>query len=48
MARIAHPQEDHLIPLHVALGAAEADPATVVYHDAGLFGGITASSWRFG
>jgi aromatic ring-opening dioxygenase catalytic subunit (LigB family) len=48
MARIAHAQEDHLIPLHAALGAAEGDPATVVYHDEGLFGGVTATSWRFG
>ena len=48
MAGIAHAQEDHLIPLHVALGAAEGDPATVVYHDEGLFGGVVATRWRFG
>lgn len=47
-ARICHPQEDHLVPLMVAVGAAEADPATRVYHDTGLFGGVTASSYRFG
>ncbi len=47
-ARQAHPQEDHLLPLMVALGAAEQDPATLVYHEEGLFGGITASSFRFG
>lgn len=48
MARICHAQEDHLIPLHAALGAAEDEAATVVYHDTGLFGGVTATSWRFG
>ncbi|MEI6642678.1 MAG: class III extradiol ring-cleavage dioxygenase [Novosphingobium sp.] len=47
-ARQAHPQEDHLIPLMVALGAAEAEPATCIYSQADLFGGITVSSWRFG
>lgn len=47
-ARICHPREDHLVPLFVALGAAEAEPATRVYHDRGLFGGVTASNYRFG
>ena len=35
-------------PLFVALGAAEADPAQQVYHDKGLMGGVTASSYKFG
>jgi len=47
-ARIAHPREDHLIPLMVALGAAEDAPATCVYHEENIFGGVTASSFRFG
>ncbi len=47
-ARQAHPQEDHLVPLMVALGAAESEPATLVYHDTNVFGGVTASSYRFG
>ena len=47
-ARTCHAQEDHLVPLFVALGAAEAEPAAVIYHDVGLFGGVTASSWQFG
>lgn len=47
-ARVCHAQEDHLIPLHVALGAAEDAAATVTYHDVGLMGGVTATSWRFG
>jgi aromatic ring-opening dioxygenase catalytic subunit (LigB family) len=47
-ARMAHPQEDHLIPLMVAAGAAGDDASTLVYHDEHVFGGVTASSWRFG
>ncbi len=47
-ARTCHAQEDHLVPLFSALGAAEADKATMVYHDTNLFGGVTASSYRFG
>ena len=47
-ARTCHAQEDHLVPLFAALGAAEGEPARRVYHDKGLFGGVTASSYRFG
>ncbi|MER1968689.1 class III extradiol ring-cleavage dioxygenase [Castellaniella sp. GW247-6E4] len=47
-ARIAHPQEDHLIPLHLALGAAGGDAATCFHHETRAFGGITVSSFRFG
>ena len=47
-ARVAHPQEDHFIPLLVAVGAAEREPATRVYHERGFMGGVTASSYRFG
>ena len=47
-ARIAHPREDHLIPLMVAVGAAYADPATCVYHEEGVYGGVTVSSFKFG
>lgn len=47
-ARVCHKEEDHLVPLFAALGAAEAEPATRVYHDKDLFGGVTASSYRFG
>lgn len=36
------------VPLFVALGAAEDAAARRVYHDTGLFGGVTASSYRFG
>lgn len=47
-ARICHPQEDHLVPLFAAVGAAEGEKATMVYHDANVFGGVTASSYRIG
>ncbi len=47
-ARAAHPREEHLLPLMVALGAAESDAATRVYHEREFFGGITVSSYRFG
>lgn len=46
-ARLAHPREDHLIPLMVAAGAAENDIATCVYHETQAFADITASSFRF-
>jgi aromatic ring-opening dioxygenase catalytic subunit (LigB family) len=47
-ARIAHPREDHLIPLMVALGAAEQEPASLVYHQDDFLGGWVMSSFRFG
>lgn len=47
-ARLAHPREDHLIPLMVALGAAEDEPATRVYHEQAFLGGVVVSSYRFG
>lgn len=47
-ARLCHPQEDHFIPLLVALGAAEHETGTRTYHEETLFGNITASSYRFG
>jgi aromatic ring-opening dioxygenase catalytic subunit (LigB family) len=47
-ARQAHPEEDHLIPLMVAVGAAESEEAACVYHEDTFFGNVTASSFRFG
>lgn len=47
-ARVSHPSEDHLIPLMVAVGAAEDEATTLVYHEEGFYGGVTASSFRFG
>jgi aromatic ring-opening dioxygenase catalytic subunit (LigB family) len=47
-ARLAHPREDHLIPLMVALGAAGEERAAVVYHEPDFMGGWSLSSFRFG
>jgi aromatic ring-opening dioxygenase catalytic subunit (LigB family) len=47
-ARIAHPREDHLIPLMVALGAADEEPASLIYHQDDFLGGWALSSFRFG
>jgi len=45
-ARIAHPREEHLIPLMVATGAAGDDPARLAYN--GTFGGTRLSAYEFG
>lgn len=47
-ARLCHPAEDHLVPLMVAVGAAEDEPGERIYHEATFMGGITSSSYRFG
>jgi aromatic ring-opening dioxygenase catalytic subunit (LigB family) len=47
-ARAAHPREDHLIPLHAAVGAAGEDRAEIVYRQDDYLGRITLSSFRFG
>lgn len=47
-ARQAHPREEHLIPLMVALGAAAAEPVSRVYHETDFIGTLTVSSYRFG
>ncbi|HET8731624.1 MAG TPA: class III extradiol ring-cleavage dioxygenase [Moraxellaceae bacterium] len=47
-ARQAHPREEHLLPLMVAVGAAEEEPSLRVYHESNFFGGISVSNWRFG
>ena len=47
-ARLAHPDEDHLIPLLVAVGAAEGEAGERVYHEDSFLGGLTVSSYRFG
>lgn len=47
-ARQAHPREEHLLPLMVAVGAAASDAALRVYHEDNFFGGISVSNWRFG
>jgi aromatic ring-opening dioxygenase catalytic subunit (LigB family) len=47
-ARAAHPREEHLLPLMVAVGAAGDDVGIRVYHQPDFMGAITASSYRFG
>ncbi|WP_369928919.1 class III extradiol ring-cleavage dioxygenase [Xanthomonas sp. NCPPB 2632] len=47
-ARAAHPREDHLLPLMVAVGAAGNDSGTRIYHERNFMGAITVSSFRFG
>ena len=47
-ARRAHPREEHLLPLMVAVGAAEAEAATCTYHEENFMGGVAVSSFRFG
>lgn len=47
-ARVAHPSEDHLIPLMVAVGAAGDDAGVRTYHQDDFMGAVTASSFRFG
>ena len=44
-ARIAHPREEHLLPLMVAVGAAEGDAAIMSYHEDD-FRGLAVSSFR--
>ena len=47
-ARQAHPREEHLLPLMVAVGAAGNDAATCVYHEDAFMGGVAVSSFMFG
>jgi aromatic ring-opening dioxygenase catalytic subunit (LigB family) len=44
-ARIAHPREEHLIPLMVATGAAGDEPATLAFN--GTFGGARLSAYHW-
>ena len=46
-ARIAHPREEHLLPLMVVVGAAERDVATRFYHENTFFGSGSVSSFMF-
>jgi aromatic ring-opening dioxygenase catalytic subunit (LigB family) len=47
-AREAHPREEHLLPLMVAVGAAHDDPGDCPYREEDVFGGVVVSSFRFG
>jgi aromatic ring-opening dioxygenase catalytic subunit (LigB family) len=45
-ARLAHPREEHLLPLMVVAGAAGADRGTVAYDDVAM--GVRLSAYHFG
>ena len=47
-ARQAHPQEDHLLPLLVAVGTAENEVASCIYHEENFIGGLSVSGFQFG
>lgn len=47
-ARRAHPNEDHLLPLLVAVGAAENDAGVRNYHQSDFFGDTASSGYRLG
>lgn len=47
-ARVAHPREDHLLPLMSVVGAAWDEPGATTYHQTDFFGGLTVSNFRFG
>ena len=47
-ARICHEEEDHLVPIFVALGAAENEPAERIFHSSNEAAGITVSNYKFG
>ncbi len=47
-ARFAHPREEHLLPLMVAVGAAFDEPCERVYQQHDFMGAISVSSFRFG
>ncbi|CAM5783316.1 class III extradiol ring-cleavage dioxygenase [Castellaniella caeni] len=47
-SRVAHPMEDHLVPLFIAAGAAGGDTATCFHHETEGSGGLTISSFKFG
>ncbi|MGL4859063.1 MAG: DODA-type extradiol aromatic ring-opening family dioxygenase [Enterobacteriaceae bacterium] len=47
-ARQSHPREEHLLPLMVAVGAAQTEPGVCVYHEEHFLGGVSVSSFRFG
>jgi len=45
-ARAAHPREEHLLPLHVVVGAAGGDPGRRTLKDVVM--GAVESAFRFG
>lgn len=47
-ARMAHPREEHLLPLMVVVGAAEDAAAEMVYHEDRFMGALAVSSFKLG
>ncbi|MBJ9984818.1 dioxygenase [Acinetobacter sp. S40] len=47
-ARVAHPREEHLLPLMVAVGAAENEQGIRNYHEDHFMGGLSVSSFALG
>lgn len=47
-ARLSHRREEHLLPVMVAVGAAEDDPGFRQYHEERAMGWVTSSGFRFG
>jgi aromatic ring-opening dioxygenase catalytic subunit (LigB family) len=48
LARESHPTEDHLIPLMIAVGAAEQEAGERIYLQHDFMGTVTSASYRFG
>jgi aromatic ring-opening dioxygenase catalytic subunit (LigB family) len=48
LARQSHPREEHLIPLMVAVGAAEGEAGVRTYVQDDFMGTVTSASYRFG
>jgi aromatic ring-opening dioxygenase catalytic subunit (LigB family) len=48
LARESHPTEDHLMPLMVAVGAAEHESGERIYFQEDFMGTVTSASYRFG
>ena len=47
-ARIAHPREEHLLPLMVTAGAAAHEPARRIHHESAHFGFASISGFSLG
>ena len=47
-ARACHPMPDHLLPVMVAVGAAENDPGVRQYHEDRFMGWTASSGYRLG
>ncbi|MCG2575274.1 dioxygenase [Acinetobacter sp. ME22] len=47
-ARIAHPREEHLLPLMVSVGAAQQEAGIRTYHETDFVGGLWVSNFAFG